>query len=276
MNPEIVLVDGRAATSISTWDRGLHFGDGLFETIACRAGLPRFLPLHLERLALGCSRLKMPALNLELLHAEVQALAAGVDRGIVKMILTRGAATVRGYAISGTEKPTRITIRYPWPHDDLAARHDGVAAQTLALRLSESPLLAGLKHCNRLEQVLARAEWSDSSIAEGILFSTSGKLVSGTMSNIFLVSRSAIRTPRIDLSGVAGVMRRVVVREAMRAGIPVSECDLGRADLEMAEEIFLTNARIGIWPVRALDGHRLPPGPLTRRLQHLMTPLLEG
>jgi 4-amino-4-deoxychorismate lyase len=142
--------------------------------------------------------------------------------------------------------------------------------------VSESPLLAGLKHCNRLEHVLARAEWSDSAIAEGILFSTSGKLVSGTMSNLFLVSQSSILTPRLDSFGVAGVMRRVVMKEALRAGIPVRECDLGVADLETADEVFLTNARIGVWPVRVLDGRPLARGPVTRRVQSIMTLLLEG
>jgi 4-amino-4-deoxychorismate lyase len=153
--------------------------------------------------------------------------------------------------------------------------HDGVKVRTLSARLGENPLLAGLKHCNRLEQVVARAEWADSDISEGILFSSSGNLVSGTMSNVFIVQDSRLLTPRVDLCGVAGVMRRVVMSEAQRAGIPTREYVLRADDLRRADEVFLTNARIGIWPVRSLDGRVLTPGPLTRRLQTLMAPQLE-
>jgi 4-amino-4-deoxychorismate lyase len=143
------------------------------------------------------------------------------------------------------------------------------------MRLGENPALAGLKHCNRLEQVLARREWTDPDISEALLFSSSDRLVSGTMSNVFIVDGSRLRTPRVDLCGVAGVMRRVVLREAANAGIPVGEEVLSAEDLRSADELFLTNARIGIWPVRALDGRMISPGPLTRRLQQLIAPLLE-
>ena len=122
---------------------------------------------------------------------------------------------------------------------------------------------------------MARREWTDPAVAEALLYSRSGLLVSGTMSNVFMVQGSCLRTPRIDLCGVAGVMRRVVLREAMQAGIPCEERELQRCDLEAAEELFLTNARIGIWPIAALDGRLLAPGPVTRRLQRLLAPRLE-
>jgi 4-amino-4-deoxychorismate lyase len=261
---------------VSPLDRGLHFGDGLFETIACLAGRPRFVDLHLERLALGCQRLRMATPDLKEVEKEVRALAADADRAIIKLLVTRGEAIARGYAPVGTERATRIAIRYAWPHGDVAQRQDGVVVRTLAMRMGENPLLAGLKHCNRLEQILARAEWSDASVSEGILFSSSGKLVSGTMSNVFVVRRSRLRTPLVDLCGVAGVMRRVIMREADRAGIEVEECVLTAEDLAAADEVFLTNARIGIWPVRQLDERVTTPGPVTRRLQAIMAPLLES
>jgi len=272
-----VLVNGVPATSVPALDRGLQFGEGVFETIACPGGRPRFLPLHLERLEFGCERLRIPAPNLDEIQAEVVGLASAVERGIVKVIVTGGEAVARGYARSGNETATRITIRYPWPHEDPAQLHDGVMARTLSMRLGENPRLAGLKHCNRLEQILARAEVAaDAQLAEGILFSSCGNLVSGTMSNVFLVRESCLLTPRIDQCGVAGVMRRVVLREARQVGIPARECELRAENLQAADEIFLTNARIGIWPVRALDGRVLRPGPLTRHLQSVLEPLLNA
>ena len=208
-------------------------------------------------------------------EAEVRALASEVDSAIIKVILTRGTALGRGYQVSGHEKATRITFRYAWPTETATESQVGIRVRTAQLRLGENPALAGLKSCNRLEQVLARGEWTDPGIAESLLFSSSGRLVSGTMSNVFVVEGSRLRTPRLDLCGVAGVMRRVVWREAQRAGIAIQEEVLGVADLAMADEIFLTNARIGVWPVRELDGRVLEPGPITRRIQQILAPLLE-
>jgi 4-amino-4-deoxychorismate lyase len=263
------------ARLVSPFDRGVHFGDGLFETIACRRGRPRFLSLHLERLQLGCQRLGIDA-GQDDIGAEVRALASELDSAIVKLVLTRGVAVARGYGVTGLEKATRITFRYPWPAETGAESQDGVQVRTAMLRLGENPALAGLKHCNRLEQVLARREWTDPGIAEALLFSSSGKLASGTMSNVFIVDGSNLRTPRVDLCGVAGIMRRVVLREAARVGISAREDVLDAEDLRNASEIFLTNARIGVWPVRWLDRRELgPPGPITRRLQQALEPLLE-
>jgi 4-amino-4-deoxychorismate lyase len=270
-----VLVNGKPASEVSVLDRGLQFGEGVFETIACLEGRARFLPLHLERLEFGCERLGIRPPGLEEASAEILGLVSGIERAIVKLLVTGGEALARGYARSGSETATRITIRYPWPHDDPTQLHDGVMARTLTLRLGENPRLAGLKHCNRLEQILARTELAnDPHLAEGILFSSSGNLVSGTMSNVFLVRESCLLTPRIDQCGVAGVMRRVVLREARRVGIPTRECELRAENLAAADEVFLTNARIGIWPVRSVDARVLTPGPVTRHLQTVLQPLL--
>jgi 4-amino-4-deoxychorismate lyase len=274
-----VLIDGVAGGAISPLERGLHFGDGVFETIACLHGRPRFLSLHLERLAKGCRALGFALPAAESLRGEIERLAAAQERAIVKLIVTRGAATVRGYGASGREQATRVAIRYPWLVEDPDMQQQGVSVRVAAMRLGENPALAGLKHCNRLEQVLARGEPDAAAAGEALLLSRSGKLVSGTMTNVFLVDgppRSPrLRTPAIDVCGVAGVMRRVVLREAARAGITAMECELWPADLAAATEIFLTNARVGIWPVGRLQERILTPGPVTRRLQSLLQPLLE-
>jgi 4-amino-4-deoxychorismate lyase len=273
---EAVLVNGVRDAAVSVLDRGLQFGDGLFETIACIKRRPRFLPLHLERLEFGCERLRIATPNLEEIAAEVEGLAREVERSIVKVLVTAGEAVARGYGRSGNETATRITLRYSWPREAVARLHDGVMVRTLTLRLGENPRLAGLKHCNRLEQVLARAELAmDPKLAEGIVFSSSGNLVSATSSNVFLVRESCLLTPRIDLCGVAGVMRRVVLREARQVGIPTRECELRAQDVQDADEVFLTNARIGIWPVRTLDARELTIGPVTRHLQSVLAPLLD-
>jgi 4-amino-4-deoxychorismate lyase len=272
--PERVLVNGRAAQEVSALERGLHYGDGLFETIACIGGQPRFLPRHLRRLAGGCRRLELTFSDFSNLGREVCALAAGTERAIVKVLLTRGTALARGYALTGAETPVSVTLRYAWPAEDPAADEEGVRVRIARLRLGENPALAGLKHCNRLEQVLARREWSDPQIGESLMFSSSGALISGTMSNVFLVHDSTLLTPRVDRCGVAGIMREVVLEAAAALRVPAAECVLGEPDLARAQELFLTNALIGIRPVRELEGVPLVAGPVTRRLQAHLAPLL--
>lgn len=273
------LIDGVAAGALSPLDRGLHFGDGVFETIACLHGRPRFLALHLERLAHGCRTLGFSPPAAEQLREEVERLAGEQQRAIVKLIVTRGRATARGYAVSRDACATRVAIRYPWPVEDPVLQQQGVSVRVAATCLGENPALAGLKHCNRLEQILARSEPQAAASAEALMLSRSGKLISGIMTNVFLIDGPSesprLRTPAIDLCGVAGVMRRVVLREAARAGIGASECALWPADLAAATEVFLTNARVGIWPVARLEARALTPGPVTRRMQSLLAPLLQ-
>jgi 4-amino-4-deoxychorismate lyase len=263
----------RGAVMSLLTDRGLHYGDGLFETIACHNGEPRFLWEHLERLALGCERLSIELGSRGALVDDVLRLAAGMTRALVKVLVTRGPAG-RGYAPRGAARPSRIVLRYGWPAEDPRSAEQGVAVQIADFTLAENPRLAGLKHLNRLEQVLARAELAGSGLDEALLLSRSGCLVSGTMSNVFVVSGSRVATPRLDRCGVAGVMRRVLMRAAAASGVVVEEARLTRQDLEAADEVFLTNVRIGIWPVRVLGSRELGAGPLTRRLQRLIEPLL--
>jgi 4-amino-4-deoxychorismate lyase len=272
--PEVVWINGAPGGSLSPLDRGLHYGDGLFETIACVGGRPRFLTLHLERLTRGCKRLGLtPPGNVEL-RRELTAIAALTERAIVKLLLTRGPAAARGYGVSGAEKATRLALRYRWDADDPRLGEQGVRVRTAALRLAENPPLAGLKHLNRLEQVLARREWTDPQIAESLMFSSGGRLVSGVMSNVFLVEGGKLRTPQLDRCGVAGIMRQVVLREAAHLGIAAEEAALGSEDLARARELFLTSALIGVRPVSAIDGRTCEVGAVTRELQRRLTPLL--
>ena len=274
--PDAAWVDGAPAGEVSALDRGLHYGDGLFETLACVNGRPRFVELHLKRLLSGCARLALPEPEPRALRRELEAAAAQRPSAVLKLIVTRGRAPARGYAISGQEQGTRVLLRYPWEGEDARAAGEGVRVRLGEMRLSENPRLAGLKHLNRLEQVLARYEWSDPQIAESLLCSVSGALVCGTASNLFVVHQGMLSTPPLDRCGVAGVMREVVGTLAARHHIEFDKRPLDPAGLNAAEEIFLTNALTGIRPVRELEGRVLRVGPVTRQLQELLAPLLSG
>jgi 4-amino-4-deoxychorismate lyase len=255
-------------------DRGLHYGDGLFETIACRRGRARFLSLHLERLATGCQRLQINLGDLGVVRREIEAAIAGTDASLLKLIVTRGEGRARGYAYSGAESATRLLFRYAWTTTSAAL--EPARVRIAKTRLGEVPALGGMKHLNRLEQVLARAEASDAEADELLLFSSSGRLICGTMSNVFIVVNGRLKTPRLDRCGVEGVMRRVVIREATRAGIATEMTEVSASDLETAAEVFVTNARIGIWPVGRIGDRALNPGEITGRLQAQIAPMLDN
>jgi 4-amino-4-deoxychorismate lyase len=275
--PGRVALNGQTPVAgISPYDRGLHFGDGLFETLVCRQGRVRFLSLHLQRLAQSCERLRINLGDVGPLRRELNAVAAAATDVLIKVIVTRGDADARGYAWSGTEVATRVVFQYPLPAENAASARDGIDVRVAQTRYGENERLAGMKHLNRLEQVLARSEVPTEDAAELLVFSSSGFLVSGTMSNVFLVQNGRLRTPRVDRCGVAGIMRRVVLREAAALGIVAEEAALTAADVEGAAEMFVTNARIGIWPVRSLDARTFAIGAVTRRLQARLAPMLEN
>lgn len=256
-------LDGVPGAGAWALDRGLHYGDGLFETLVCRGRGIRFKALHALRLAEGCRRLAIPVDAGAALDAAERL--AGPGPALLKLVVTRGLATARGYAPGGDERPRQVLLRYPLPPEDPGDAPTPVVH--LSARLGENPLLAGLKHLNRLELVLARAEMQGSAAVEGLLCSSSGWLACGTMTNVFVVQQGVLRTPRVDRCGIAGVLRAVVLREARALGIPAEEADLDPRCVAGADEAFLTNARLGVRPITEVDGCSLPVGPVARRLR---------
>ncbi|WP_338585315.1 aminodeoxychorismate lyase [Pseudomonas sp. MAG733B] len=267
-------VDGQPADALSLKDRGLAYGDGLFETIAVRDGSPLLLDRHLSRLAEGCSRLRI-ATDHELIRNEVLAYAAALGDGVLKLILTRGDG-LRGYAPDPAAQARRILqgnppAAYPAVHGER-----GIRLFPCATRLSSQPLLAGLKHLNRLEQVIARSEWQDSDHAEGLMLDHAGRVIEGVFSNLFLVRDGVLVTADLKRCGVAGVMRAELLFQAESLGIPVQIADIPLEQLQWADEVFVCNSVYGVWPVHAYAALSWPVGPLTRKLQTIARALLDA
>ena len=267
-------VDGLPAHGLASLkDRGLAYGDGLFETVAVKAGRPVLLELHMQRLVLGCSRLAITA-DQSLIRSEVLAYAQAMGEGVLKLILTRGDS-LRGYAACPEAQPRRILQASPAPAYPLAHALEGVQLFDCTTRLAEQPLLAGLKHLNRLEQVIARSEWQDPTYAEGLMHDTSGRVIEGVFSNLFLVRDGVLITADLQRCGVAGVMRAALLSEAERLAIPCHVTDISVEQLQQADELFVCNSVYGIWPVRGVAGLSWPVGPLTRKLQSIARTLLD-
>lgn len=267
-------VDGRPADALSLKDRGLAYGDGLFETIAVRSGKPLLLERHLQRLVEGCRRLALVT-DPELVRSEVLAYAQALGEGVLKLILTRGDS-LRGYAADPAAPARRILQGGALPAYPAAHAAQGIQLFPCATRLSEQPLLAGLKHLNRLEQVLARAEWRDSEHAEGLMLDGAGRVIEGVFSNLFLVAGGQLLTADLSRCGVAGVMRGEILAQAQLQGIPVAITDISLEQLRQADEVFVCNSVYGIWPVLCCAGMRWSAGPLTRKLQGITRALLDA
>jgi 4-amino-4-deoxychorismate lyase len=258
-----VYVDGEPCSASWPQDRALQYGDGLFETMLVRGGRFRFEELHRARLAEGCTRLSIQA-SLAAIWEQAALVARQHPESLMKMQLTRGDATARGYAPSGAEQARVILSVFPAP----TAMELPAVVRAVSLRncLGENPELAGIKHCSRLEQVLARASLQGTGAYEGLLASSSGRLISGTMSNVFLELDGTLVTPTLDRCGIAGVLRAVVLREAQRAGIPVRIADIPWSALARCSGLSLSNARLGLLSVQELDGRKLASNPQLREL----------
>jgi 4-amino-4-deoxychorismate lyase len=179
------------------------------------------------------------------------------------VIITRGNSG-RGYGADQDVRTNRVVYAWAWPEDPGHLVETGIHTRICDLRLGIQPALAGLKHLNRLEQVMARAEWRDPSIHEGILLDAEDYVISAISSNIFLVQGDRLLTPRMDRCGVRGVMRSAILN-AFR-----SRCEQRRITLDMlpeADEIFVCNAVRGIFPVTRIDHWEYEIGPVTREVQ---------
>ena len=248
-----IAVNGVIDMQISPLDRGFAYGDGVFET--CRvvnAKIPLWT-LHAERLMISCKKLRIPV-TLETVQNFLTKLFSQIAKedlvvAIVKIIVTRGQGG-RGYRLPDLVNPTICIGVFPAVSDPKFHCRQGVSVRICEQRLGCNVFLAGLKHLNRLENILARAEWCDEKFAEGLLFDINDNLIEATASNIFIAKNNNLLTPDLTASGVAGVMRCLIIDElAPELGLTVNIKKLSQFDLQAADEIFLCNSIFGIWPV---------------------------
>ena len=260
-------------TSVAIDDRGFQYGDGLFETIAVRHGTPRLWELHVDRLAAGCERLGLETPDATGMRRSLDAAiaAASTDPAycVAKIIVT-GGVTQRGYGRPPAAPASLYFGVFPSAPQPEKAYREGVATMRCNTRLAVGSATAGLKTLNRIEQVLARSECLARDVFEGLTFDAEGRLICGTMSNVFLVRENDIVTPSLSRCGVRGVMRRHVVETLRATEQTVTTCDLGEDELLGADEVFLSNSQFGLLPVRTCGDATWPAGPVTREVMDLL------
>lgn len=281
-----MLINGVAGNQISIRDRGLLYGDGVFRTLRVVNGQPQCWPLHYKKLQHDSLALGIVCPDFALLSAELAGLTPEHPDAVFKLIVTRGLSA-RGYApapsrhaltiksvmsaslspgslpqagerevLSQCEpnvyaNPTHIWDVFPLPEYPRDWFTQGVTLGLCKLRLGYQPRLAGIKHLNRLENVLAAAECTE--VAEGLLLDAEDNVIEGVRSNVFLISNGCLITPDLSRCGVAGVQRDRVIACAEAIGMPVEVCDVRLEELHAADEVFLTNSVFGIWPVAQFE-----------------------
>lgn len=255
------LVDGEARDRVDADDRGLAYGDGVFETMRWCDGVVPLWSRHCERLVLGCERLRMTVPDLTACEREIGRVAQGMAAAVVKLTITRGGGA-RGYAVPRDQPIRRIVRASVAPPVSARDYRDGIVLRWCATPLGLNPALAGVKHLNRLEQVMARAEWDDPAIAEGLCRDVEGRVICATAANLFACVDGRWVTPAVTRCGVAGVLRGLILDRAPAAGIEVR--DMLPAEIERATEVFLCNSVRGVLPVRAIAGREVPIGADTR------------
>ncbi len=260
-------INGQPHDSISANDRGLLFGDGCFTTLAKVRGKLERLPAHLERLQRDSRALLIPGIDAAMLRSEIEAYAATVPDGVVRMTLTRGTGG-SGYTLPAMTQATRIL---QWRDAHPLAQQNaklGIAVFACTTRLARQPRLAGVKHCNRIENILARAELPEQGFAEGLMFDEQEQLIEGTFSNIFWRENEGWFTPLLDQCGIAGVMRAEILSLMRQYGIRVQEVKRAKTQvLNAMQEAFVCNSVIGIWPVTQVVNKMLMIGNDTRHFQ---------
>ncbi len=277
----MILVNGEHTDAIAIADRGLQYGDGVFETIAVMDGNPLLLDQHLVRLEAGCQTLAINCPDRTVLASEVANCCRHAARhfksgnAVIKIIVTRGSGG-RGYRPPAQTTPTRIISLYPWPTTPKNYATEGVTLRFCQTRLGINPSLAGIKHLNRLEQVLARAEWDDPDIQEGVMLDVNDQVIEGTMSNLFYVKANSLYTASLKQAGIAGIVRQQIISLAHKSGHCVTEHTYNQDMLLAADEIFISNSIIGIWPVKQIEQHPFTIGPVTWHLQAALMQMMCG
>ncbi len=250
-----MLVNGQSTDLFPAEDRGLAYGDGVFRTLLVRRGAPLFWQRHYRKLLQDCAAIRITCPPADLLLSELQSICLVRQDSIAKIIVTRGVG-VRGYAPSTGENPNRILSSHEVPKFDPDFYTSGVVLHICSLKLGHQPMLAGVKHLNRLENVLAAGECQEVGAPEGLLQDEDGLVISGTRSNIFALRDGTLYTPDLSRCGVAGVQRDRVISCASAHGVSCKITPIRMDELFDAEEIFLVNSVFGLWPVRELAGYK--------------------
>lgn len=264
------FINGTEQSSLAADDRGIQYGDGCFTTARIQQGQVALLDKHLARLRHACGALFIPFIEWTILEQEMIALAEEQHEGVLKVIITRGSGG-RGYSTSGCQMPARILSVSSLPTHYPRWRQEGIALSLSPIRLGRNPALAGLKHLNRLEQVLVRRHLEQTSADEALVLDSDGWVTECCAANILWRAGDTVFTPRLDYAGVNGIMRQRCLELLAKSRYSVVEVSAGADAVRRADEVLLCNSLMPVVPVSTFDEVSY----LSRALFSYLAPLCE-
>ncbi|WP_253384020.1 aminodeoxychorismate lyase [unidentified bacterial endosymbiont] len=264
------VINGLEQDSLPASDRATQFGDGCFTTARILDGRICLFDAHIRRLQLACAALMIPFLDWETLRGEMSQLASGKARGVLKVIISRGSGG-RGYSGATCLHPTRMVSVSAWPAHYERWREEGVTLTLSPVRLGRNPMLAGIKHLNRLEQVLIRTHLEQTDADEALVLDSEGVITECCAANLFWRQDDNVYTPSLEQAGVKGIMRQVCIEHLARSGFRVVEVSVKEDALLKADEVVICNALMPVIPVRAWGKLTFP----SRELFQFLAPLCE-
>lgn len=264
-------VNGKLVNGIAPTNRGFAYGDGVFRTMRLLQGELQDWPLHYQTLVADCSKIQIVCPSAELLMQEFKYFMASANEeetqfSIIKIIITRGDGA-RGYAPPAICEPTRVFVQSPLPEYPPEIYHEGIALYTCQTRLAHQPLLAGIKHLNRLENVLARAELKDPRFFDGLLRDYDNHVIEAVSGNLFILKGGLVMTPALEQCGVSGVMRQKILDWYKTQGQPVVVTSLLIENLLEAEAVVIANSVYGVLQVSQIDDQAMATNDWAKELR---------
>ncbi|CAM6786835.1 aminodeoxychorismate lyase [Leclercia adecarboxylata] len=249
------LINGIPQETLPASDRAIQFGDGCFTTARIAAGQICLLDAHLQRLQMACEKLLIPFVAWAELQREMVELARGNERGVLKVIISRGSGG-RGYSAANCLHPVRILSVSGYPAHYDGWRREGITLELSPVRLGRNPHLAGVKHLNRIEQVLIRTHLEQTDADEALVLDSEGVVTECCAANLFWRNGKDVFTPRLDQAGVNGLMRQFCLQQLAHSGYRVVEVHAREAVLAEADEMVVCNALMPVVPVRQYGSQR--------------------
>lgn len=271
--PHNILVNGDLTSAIPAQDRGFAYGDGVFRTLRVIAGLPHHWHLHYQKLSADCASIGIVCPSPEVLMEDITKLfledVENSSHSVAKIMITRGVGK-RGYMPPAVMNPMRVVMKLPMPSYPMSYFVEGVSLRVCDLRLSKQPKLAGIKHLNRLENVMARMEWQDDQIFDGVLLDQDNAVIECTMSNIFCRKKNTLKTPSLEHTGVAGVTRDQVLTVGKLLELETLETEISLETLFNADEVLISNSLFGVLQVKRIDNKEWPAKGLAANFRSLI------
>lgn len=275
------LINGSFDQAISPLDRGFAYGDGIFRTMVMRNGLPDSWPQHYQKLVADCGAIGIVCPSAELLMSDLQQLFSPDEVAVAKIIITRGEGE-RGYVPPAITMPTRVVVKSSLPRYAAVNYMKGVHLHVCETRLAHQPKLAGIKHLNRLENVMARMEWRDDALFDGLMLDQQNNVIECTMSNIFARFDDKLVTPDLSLCGVAGITRQHIIGLVnspnlsnssgltSTLGLTVEVAQLPLSFLLQADEVIICNSLYGAFQVNSIANKTWPQQGLASTLRNVL------